>query len=375
MKLDGVRVLDLGMYLPAPVMSQILAGHGADVIRVEPPGGEPSRAFAPNDGDGQSIWFKNTHRGKRSLVLDLRKAEDRDCLLRLADEADIFIEGFRPGVASRLGIDAATLCQRNPRLIYCSLSAFGQSGPLSAKGSHDMGAQAYTGFLAINDGGDGGPVVPGMPSADMAAALTGLSGILMALYRREATGRGDIVDASMYDALMAWTPHLSAPVIASGTPPTTQSHRSIGGSGFYNIYETRDGRFIALTGREMKFATALLSALDRPDLIALAAEDPGPDQQVLIGELRAIFRERDYAAWTDFLSGVDVSWAPVLDMAEAFDHPHARAREMLIDGPDGPVMGNPVKFADEPARVGGRAPRLDEHGTALRAHGWQAPGT
>ena len=370
MKLDGIRVLDLGMFLPGPVLSLIMADNGADVIRVEPPDGEPSRAFGPFDAQGQSIWYRNTHRGKRSIALNLREPDDRAALLKLADEADVFIEGYRPGVAARLGIDAATLCARNPRLVYCSLSAFGQSGPLSSKGSHDMGAQAYAGFLAINDGGDGRPVVPGMPSADMAAALTGLSGIVMALYRRTVTGRGDIVDACMYDALMAWTPHLSGPVIAHREAPTTAGHRSIGGSGFYNLYETRDGRFIALTGREMKFATALLTALDRPDLIALAAEDPGPGQQRLITELRAIFGQRDYADWCGFLAGVEVSWAPVLDMAEAFDHPHARARGMIVDTDDGVVTGNPVKFAFEPGAVGGNAPDLDEHGADLRRNGW-----
>ncbi|MBB4630884.1 CoA transferase [Sphingosinicella soli] len=371
MKLEGIKVVDLSMFLPGPVMTQIMADHGADVIRIEPPGGEPSRAFGPYDAEGLSIWFKNVHRGKRSIVLDLKKPEDLAVLLRLADEADVFVEGFRPGVAAKLGIDAQTLCARNPRLIYCSLSAFGQSGPLSYKASHDMGAQAYTGFLAINDNGDGRPVVPGLPSADMGSALTGLVGVLMALHRRNATGRGDIVDASMYDALMAWTAHLSGPVLAGGLPPTTQMHRSIGGSGFYNLYETRDGRFIALTGREMKFATSLLTALGREELIPLAEAEPGPVQQQLIGELRQIFKARDFDDWSAFLPTLEVSWAPVLDMAEGFDHPHAAAREMLIDdGIGGRVVGTPVKFADEPGEVHLRAPTLDADGAAIRAGGW-----
>ncbi len=371
MKLEGIKVVDLSMFLPGPVMTQIMADHGADVIRVEPPEGEPSRAFGPYDAEGLSIWFKTVHRGKRSIVLDLKKPEDLDVLLRLVDEADVFVEGFRPGVAKKLGIDAATLSARNPRLIYCSLSAFGQSGPLSYKASHDMGAQAYTGFLAINDNGDERPVVPGLPSADMGCALTGLVGVLMALHRRNATGRGDIVDASMYDALMAWTPHLSGPVLAGGLPPTTKTHRSIGGSGFYNLYETRDGRFIALTGREMKFARSLLTALGREELIPLAEADPGTTQQQLIGELRQIFKAREFDDWCTFLPTVEVSWAPVLDMAEGFAHPHAAAREMLVDdGMGGRVIGTPVKFADEPGEVHLRAPALDADGAAIRADGW-----
>jgi len=371
MKLEGVRVIDLSMFLPGPVMTQIMADHGAQVIRVEPPSGEPARAFGPFDPDGESIWFRNVHRGKSSIVLNLKVEADRQVLLDLAAEADVFIEGFRPGVAKNLGIDAATLRSRNSRLIYCSLSAFGQSGPLSPKGSHDMGAQAYTGFLALNDNGDGRPVVPGMPSADMVAALTGLSAILMALFRREVTGKGDTVDANMYDSLMAWTAHLSGPVFASRQPPATNTHRSIGGSAFYNLYETRDGRFIALTGREMRFAEALLEALDRPELIPLANEEPGEKQQELMEELRAIFKVRDYADWCEWLKNVDVSWAPVLNMAEAFDHPQATAREMLIKLEDGrEIPGTPVKFSDEPGQPALLAPKLNENGSNIRAHGW-----
>ena len=370
MKLDGLKVIDLSMFLPGPVISQMMADQGAQVIRVEAPGGEPSRAFGPYDESGQSIWFRNTHRGKNSIALDLKVDADRAVLHRLVAEADVFIEGFRAGVAARLGMGYDELSGINPRLVYCSLSAFGQSGPLSSKGSHDMGAQAYTGLLALNDSGDGVPVVPGLPGADMACALTGLSGILMALYRRETTGQGDYVDAAMYDALMAWTAHLSGPTFATRTPPTTATHRSIGGSAFYNLYPTRDGRFIALTGRELKFAKGLLTALDRMDLYPLAEKEPGPDQQTLIGEMGAIFAERDFADWCAFLQNVEVSWAPVLDMAEAFDHPHAHAREMLIDADGVELPGTPLKFRDEPGRPRTAAPDLDAQGTALRENGW-----
>jgi len=371
MKLDGVKVLDLSMFLPGPVITQIMADHGARVIRVEPPGGEPSRAFGPFDTAGESIWYRNTHRGKRSLELDLKTEKDRVTLIELAGEADVFIEGFRAGVVKKLGVDAQTLTALNPRLVYCSLSAFGQSGPLSVKGSHDMGAQAYTGFLALNDNGDGRPVVPGMPSADMASALTGLSAILMALYRRESTGAGDIVDANMYDALMAWTAHLSGPVFHDRTAPTTRTHRSIGGSAFYNLYETADGRHIALTGRELKFAEALLTALGRPELLELAKEDPGAGQQRLIGELRGIFASQTFEHWCEFLRDVNVSWAPVLDMAEAFDHPHARARGMLFEDDRGTELpGTPIKFEREPATVRTRAPALNEFAGEVAKTGW-----
>lgn len=374
MKLEGLRVIDLSMFLPGPVITQIMADHGADVIRVEPPTGEPSRSFGPNDPDGESIWFRNVHRGKRSIVLNLKDDKDKQVLLDLAKDADVFIEGFRSGVVRKLGIDPDTLSAINPRLVYCSLSAFGQSGPLSVKASHDMGAQAYTGFLALNDNGNGKPVVPGMPSADMAAALTGLSGIMMALFRREKTGLGDYVDANMYDSLMGWTAHLSGPVFHDRTPPATKSHRSIGGSAFYNLYETSDGRYIALTGRELKFARALLTSLGRDDLIELAEHEPGPKQQELMAALREIFAAHDFEYWCNYLKDVEVSWAPVLDMAEAFDHPHARARGMLFDDETGRELpGTPIKFEKEPGKVRTHAPKLDEDGEAIRTSGWGAP--
>ncbi len=366
MKLEGVRVVDLSMYLPGPVITQMMADHGAEVIRVEPPSGEPARGFGPFDDAGMSLWFKGTHRGKRSVALDLKSEAGRAKILALAATADVFIEGFRPGVAARLGIDGAALRRHNPRLIHCSISAYGQHGPLAARSSHDMGAQAYTGFLALNNADGMAPVVPGMPAADMASALTALAAILMALYRREATGRGDAIDASMYDALLAWTPHLSGFVLSDGIAPTTATHRSVGGSAFYNVYPTRDGRAIALTGRELHYAEAFLAAVGRTDLLPLARHDPGPEQQELIAALRAIFAARDYAEWCALLAAVAVSWAPVLDMAEAFRHPHIVAREMLVDdGAGGFVPGTPLKFADEPGMVRREAPRLDQDGPAL----------
>lgn len=365
MKLEGFRVVDLSMYLPGPVITQMMADHGAEVIRVEPPGGEPARRFGPFGRDGVSLWFKGTHRGKRSLELDLKSDAGRAAIRRLARDADVFIEGYRPGVAARLGIDAATLRGLNPRLVHCSISAYGQTGPLARRGSHDMGPQAFTGLLALNNEGDAPPVVPGVPAADIGSALTALSAILMALLRRERTGRGDSIDIAMYDSLLAWTPHLAGFVAAEGIAPSSTNQRSVGGAAFYNIYPTSDGRAIALTGRELHYAEALLMALERPDLLPLAAEDPGPRQRRLIGELRAIFAARSYAEWCGFLADVKVSWAPILDMVEAFDHPHMVAREMLVDAAGDRVPGTPIKFADEPARPPAAVPALNEAATLV----------
>ena len=370
MKLDGLRVIDLGMYLPTPHLTLMMADHGAEVIRVEPPGGEPSRAYGPfeegADGKPQSVWFRTLHRGKKSVVLDLKHPDGAEILKRLAETADVLVEGFRPGVMDRLGLGYKHLKLRNQRLIYCAVSAFGHSGPLYGKATHDMGAQALTGFLAINDSGDEKPVVPGFPSADAASAMMGLAGILMALYRREQTGRGDFVDATMHDSLLSFSAHLMGPVLAENKPPKTRTGRSIGGAAFYNVYETKDGKFIALSGREVKFAENLLGYLGRPDLLALCKTDDCLAQEPVKDFLRGAFRSRTQAEWSDALSKLDLGWAPVLDMAEALAQPQARAREMVVkDAAGRRHLGNPIKFTEEPANFGFESPALNQDAESL----------
>ena len=361
MKLEGLRVVDLSMFLPGPHLTLMLADHGAQVIRVEPPGGEPARHYGPFQG-GHSVWFRNTHRGKKSICLNLKEDTDRDKLLNLCDKADVFVEAFRPGVVKRLGVDYEAIKARNPRIIYCSVSAFGQTGPLSTKATHDMGAQALSGLLAINDDGSGKPVVPGLPGADMGSSMAGLAGILMALYRREKTGEGDYIDATMYDTLLSWTAHLTGPVFAENVPPLTKMGRSIGGAAFYNIYETQDGRFIALTGREVKFSDNLLTALGRPDLIDLCKLDDCEAQEPVKEFLTHVFLEKTQAEWIDILEPMELGWAPVLNMAEAFEEGQVRARNMLISE-DSEIkhVGNPIRFINEPAQINFSVPALDEH--------------
>ena len=317
MKLDGIKVVDLSMYLPGPHLTLMMADHGAEVIRVEPPGGEPSRNYGPFQ-DGHSVWFRNTHRGKKSICLNLKDKREREILFEICKTADIFVEAFRPGVVKRLGVDYEAISKINSKIIYCSVSAFGQSGPLSKKATHDMGAQALTGFLAINDNGNGHPVVPGLPGADLGSSMTALAGILMALYRRTITNRGDYVDATMYDTLLSWTAHLSGPVFAENKPPKTAEGRSIGGAAFYNIYKTKDDRFIALTGREIKFANSLLSALDRPDLVELCKIDDCIAQKPVREYLDSAFATKTQKEWEEFLEPLELGWAPVLNMDEAF---------------------------------------------------------
>ncbi len=366
MKLQGVRVLDISMFLPGPMLTLMMADHGADVIRIEPPGtGEPTREIGYQVG-GMSAWFRNTHRGKRSIQLDLKTAEGRTTLLDLARDADVFVEAFRPGVAARLGFDYPTLGTENPRLIYCSISAFGQDGPRRDLPAHDLAVEALAGVLPLNEGQDGKPAMPHMPVADALASLTGLAGVLMALHRRHETGRGDYIDAAMFDSLLAWTPNISGRIFATGQPHVPKEERSWGGNAMYNLYETADAQWIVLGGAEIKFAANLLHAVGRPDLLPLAALPPGPGQEPLRDYLRNLFRTRTRADWQAWFAGRDIAFAPVRTLAEAFTDP---ANRLLSHDPFGtPLMGTPIRFLEEPARLNPAAPALNaDHGTGWRA--------
>ena len=367
MKMEGFRILDLSLFLPGPMLTQMLSDQGAEVIKIEPPTGEPVRQVGYRAG-GESVWFRNTHRGKKSVALDFKDPDDVDTFLRLAETADVVVEAFRPGVVDRLGIGYDAVAARNPGIVYASISAFGQSGPDRMRPAHDLAIEALSGVVSLNLGRDGVPTNPHMPVADMAGSFTALAAILMALLRRQQTGRGDYIDISMQDATMAWLPNVTGPVFAEDRAPEVKQERSFGGAAFMSIYDTADGRYIALGGVEPKFVRALLSALEREDLVAAACGEPGPGQAEVKEFLAATFRERTRDEWETWLADKDVCFAPVLDLHEAFHRPHLGAREMLWrDGAGNLHIGTPVKYRLEPARLNPALPRFGEHTAEIRA--------
>ncbi|HKV16008.1 MAG TPA: CoA transferase, partial [Reyranella sp.] len=207
MKLEGIKVVDLSWFLPGPYLTTALADHGAEVIKVEPPangdhGGDPGRHILPED-ERTSVFFRNMARGKKSVVIDLKSEQGRADLFRLCREADVIVESFRPGVAVRFGIGYDAVKAENPGIVYCSISAFGQDGAYPGRAAHDLALEAMTGVLSLTLGDDGRPAIPGIPIADVVSGLHGLSGVLMALLRRQNTGKGDYIDVSMHEALMA----------------------------------------------------------------------------------------------------------------------------------------------------------------------------
>ena len=358
-KLSGITVVDLTQFLPGPMMTVMMADQGARIIKIEPPAGDPARDQAPFEA-GHSVWFANLNRGKESVVLDLKDAGGKARLRALIETADVFVEGFRPGVMARLGFDYASVKAVNPGIIYCSITAFGQEGALADHPAHDLAVQALAGFLSVNDGPDGAPVVPGAASADIATGLTALSAVLMALVGRERTGEGDYIDIAMFDSLLPWCAHTASSAIAGGAPPRSSEQRSLGGAGFYQVYACKDGRHVVLGGREIKFARNLLTALGRPDLIALAEAEAGPAQAPLVAFLRETFATRTRDEWVQWFAHRDVAFAPVLDFREALDEPHIAARGLLVQANGAHHIAPAIRFGGEPPWQPGGVPELEQ---------------
>jgi crotonobetainyl-CoA:carnitine CoA-transferase CaiB-like acyl-CoA transferase len=369
MKLDGLKVLDLSQFLPGPYLTLALADHGAEVIKIEPPGGDPAREIGLSDGP-ETVLFRCLNRGKKSVVLDLKTDEGREALLRLAETADVFVESFRPGVVDRLGVGYQAVRARNPKIVYCSISAFGQDGPYRERPAHDLAVEAISGLIGMNLGRDGAPALPGVPVADLLAALNGLAGVMMALWRRERTGLGDHMDIGMHDAAVAALPNILGPVLAENRQPTPRHERTTGGAAFYQVYETRDGRRIALAGQEMKFVRTLLEAFGRPDLVVLCEAGPGPHQAPVEAFLREAFAGMTLEECETWLAALDVCFGPVNTLPEALEDENVKARGMVILDAEGRRhLASPIRFLTEPSKPGLAAPALGQHTAALLGAG------
>lgn len=368
MKLEGIKVLDLSLFLPGPLLTQMMADHGAEVIKLEPiNGGEPNREIGPKI-DGMTVYFSNTHRGKKSIQLNLKTDEGKEMALKLAESADVVVEAFRPGVAARLGVDYESIKARNPGIVYASLSAFGQTGPYIKKPAHDLATEAYAGILSVNLGFDGKPAIPAIPNADMLCSMMGLSGVLMALLRRKETGEGDYIDLAMMDSLMACVPNNMGTVFSEKKPPVVKEERTWGGYAMYNIYETKDNKYVVLGASEMHFAVEVLNKMERPDLIPFCEPPPGPTQNPVKEFLTETFLTKTQAEWVEWFDGVEAAFAPVNNLREGADDPQIRAREMIIEDEKGREhIGIPIKFKNEPGKVNFAAPELgaDNESVAL----------
>ncbi len=365
--LDHLLVLDLTSHLSGPYCAMMLADHGADVLKIEPPVGDAARKMPPFI-NGESAPFMTWNRNKRSVVLDLKLAADKDALRDLIDRADILIENYRPGVLARLGFGWDVLHARNPRLILASISGFGQTGPYASRGGFDLITQAMSGLMSTNGPADGPPHRLPIAISDVTAGMFLAFGVMTAVESRRRTGLGQHVETSLLEAATSLAVYESAHYFATGTRPERigQAHR---GSAPYQCFETGDG-YIAFGASQQHFFKALCDIVGRPELF----DDPRfasnaervKHNDVLIEMLAAEMRKQPSAHWLAALEEAGVPAGPVLHYDEVFTDPHILARDMVVrtDHPvTGPfhTMGVTVKLSDTPGSVRLPAPRLGEH--------------
>lgn len=342
--LSGVRILDLSVWRPGPYATQLLAEIGADVLKVEPPGGDPMRTYPE--------LFVSLSANKRSVVLDLKDDGDRARALDLASAADVVIEGFRPGVVRRLGVAYDDVRAVNPSVIYCSLSGMGQTGPLALAPAHDLNYQAWSGALAP-EGGE--PVAGRLPIADLAGGVFAAFAICAALVRRDRSGDGEYIDVSMSDVLATWTGAVAPR--AEGADPTA---RGVPG---YGTFETRDGTHLALSIiTEDHFWRGLCTVLGLDDVSALGFVDRMARLDELQERIRVAILEHERDGLVRALLEADAPAAPVLDRAGMLASEHFVARGVSTSDPWSPAaVGYPVQFTNHPARRVSAPPAVDEH--------------
>lgn len=353
--LDGLLVLDLTRHLPGPYCTQTLVDLGARVVKVEDRGGgDPVRAVPPHDAQGMSAAFRAMNQGKASLALDLKKPAGAALLLDLAAKADVLVEGFRPGVMARLGLGPEACQARNPGLVWCSISGYGQDGPYRDRPGHDLNYETYSGLVSVQADRSGQAITPGLPFGDMFAALAALSGILAALVERGRTGRGRVVDACMLDALVS-VQALNLAQHRGGQPLVPGALPLSGQFPCYRLYRCEDGKQLAVAGLEPKFWETFCEAVGRPDWAA-RAYDPS-----LHAEVEALIATRPRDLWRLVLEEQGCCVSPVLTADEMAQDPQVQARGLLGEGRVAP----PVRFVGEP--LPGPRPVADRPGADTRA--------
>jgi crotonobetainyl-CoA:carnitine CoA-transferase CaiB-like acyl-CoA transferase len=368
--LDGLKVLDLSRLLPGGFCSLMLADFGADVIKVEDTGmGDYIRWSPPYyegaDETARGALFLALNRGKRSIRVDLKTEHGKNVLLRLARDADVLLESFRPGVLDRLGVGYERLREGNAGLVYCAITGYGQDGPNRDRSGHDMNYLGLNGILGLSGDADGPPVQAAGQIADIGGgALTAAIGVLIALRERERSGEGQFVDCSMFDGSLSWLALVAAETFASGRAPGRGQLQLAGGLTCYRPYKCADG-YVSLGALEPKFWQAWCLGVGREDLTGHAFDPPGSEAHKAVEE---IFAQRTREQWRAFASEHDCCLEPVLELDEALDSELVAAREMVVElqqpGVERPVklLGVPIKLSrtpGDPSRAPG--PGLGDH--------------
>ena len=353
--LEGLKVVDLSRVLGGPYCGQMLADHGAEVIKIEPPQGDETRGWGPPfDKEGISAYFAGINRNKRTMALDLSKPEGRDVLLRLLEDTDVLIDNFKTGTMEKWGIGYAdTLSKRFPRLIHARVSGFGADGPLGGLPGYDAIVQASSGLVSVNGSPESDPVRIGVPVVDLATGMNACIGILMALYERNNSGKGQFIDATLYDSAIALhQPHAPNYFMAGLKPKLVgNSHGSLAP---YANFPTKKGNIVIGAGNDGQFRK-LCQMLGKPEM----AHDPRfktnkdrvAHRPELEAELRVLLKDRDADAFSQELMKGGVPSGAVLDVPEVMEHPHTKHRDMVWQKDGYRNVGNPIKLSRTPPAV------------------------
>ncbi|MSP76383.1 MAG: CoA transferase [Rhodospirillaceae bacterium] len=353
--LDGLKVIDLSRVLGGPYCGQMLADHGAEVIKIEPPQGDETRTWGPPfDQEGISAYFAGINRNKRTIALDLSKPEGREVLLKLLAEADVLIDNFKTGTMEKWGIGYAdTLAKKFPRLVHARVSGFGADGPLGGFPGYDAMVQASSGLVSVNGSAESGPVRIGVPVVDLSTGMNATIGIMMALYERNRSGKGQFVDATLYDSAIALhQPHAPNYFTAGQKPKLVgNSHGSLAP---YSNFPTKGRNIVVGAGNDGQFRK-LTQMLGKPEL----AQDPRfktnkdriAHKPELEAELRALLKDRDAVTFADELMRGGVPSGAVLEVPDVMEHPHTKHRGMVWEKDGYRNVGNPIKLSRTPAGV------------------------
>jgi len=373
--LANIRVIDLSRVLGGPYCTQILGDHGADVIKVEPPGGDETRGWGPPFRDGTASYFHGANRNKRAIALDLTTEPARDMLRALLADADVLVENFKPGTLEKWGFSRASLEEAFPRLVHCRITGFGADGPLGGLPGYDACAQAMAGLMSVNGAAGGEPTRVGLPVVDMVTGLNAVIGIAFALFERERSGKGQFVDTTLYDCAVSLLHPHAANFFMSGRVPgrTGNAHPNIAP---YETLPTGQGDIFLAIGNDRQFA-ALTRHLGAPHL----AQDPDFASNAARlshrERLRAVLAERlathEAAALAQALLEAGVPAAAVSDIGAVLAHPHTAHRGMVVERDGYTGLGPPVKLSRTPPTVRRPPPRFNEHAEEILGPGRSAP--
>ncbi len=362
--LDGVKILDLSRLLPGPYCTMLLADMGAEVIKIEEPKkGDYNREWFPKKVKN-SGYFIGVNRNKKSLTLDLKKEKGREIFYNLVKEADVVVESFRPGVVERLKIDFNTLKEINPKIIYLSLTGFGQNTSWKLRPAHDLNFLALSGILSFSGSRDKKPAIYGVQVADYAGAVFGIIGIMAALLRRDRLGEAQYVDIAMMDCLYSFLSMIAGKFFIDGLIPEPAEDMLTGGFACYNIYETKDGRFITIGALEEKFWERFCEIIEKPEWKSEIFNKE--KQKEIIENLENIFKQKTLQEWTEIFKKEDVCVEPVLNLKEAFESIYSKERNIVFtleNSIDGEVkqIKNPIEIFPEIKKEHFSHPQIGEH--------------